>query len=401
MVRTNDGGIRDRVGELSPDRLVRSTLGRAYPYVHRGTLSVLRSRVLHREELRRRASREGSLLDYGEPETYELQPPATPDDLEGRVAERVGTHRLPRPFVGELRDCRLLGAYPLAVTDREEFVMEAAVRPTVLVLNLLGSARELAANPSGLRDLRSDASLDVACPLFNYWSSGYFHWTYESLIRLQGVERYREATGRTPTLVLGPDPPAWQRESLALLGYGAGDWVEWDRRAATVDRLVVPSVRRTSVLSPAAVEWLRERVTSRLRADGSLPDPQDTPDRVYVSRADADRRRVENEDAVVRALSEFGFERFVLSELSVPEQAALFAGAEVVVAPHGAGLTNLTFADDAAVVELFRAGDVRGQYFQLAGIRGLEYHYRVADSVGEDMRVDVEELRALVNSVLG
>jgi capsular polysaccharide biosynthesis protein len=286
----------------------------------------------------------------------------------------------------------------VALTDRRSIPLPAVVRREVFALNVVGSALELLRDPRQVPGLLSDGEhLETACLLYNYWSSGYFHWTYESLARLEGVEQYREETGRTPTLVLGQDPPSWQRESLELLGYGPDDWTTWRGGRATVDRLVVPSVRRTTVLSPGAVQWLHDRVLARLTADDSLPDPGSFPDRVYVSRADAGRRRVVNEGELFDALADRGFLRFVLSDLSVPEQAALFAGADVVVAPHGAGLTNLTYADAPVVVELFRDGDVRGQYFQLANLRGCEYHYRVGDAVGSDMVVDVDDILAALS----
>ena len=350
------------------------------------------NRILHRDDLRRLATDEGAVYEYGSPESFVLDPPESPSSPEGMVGERVGQHTLPQPFVCELPDCTLAGAYPIALTDRGEVVLEAVVRESVLGRNLAGSLANLLSNPGKARKLRdSDESVDTACLLFHYWASGYFHWVFESVIRLEGVERYRELTGQSPTLILGPDPSSWQRETLELLGYGPDDWLLWDRQRALVDRLVVPTVRREAVLSPGAVRWLRERVRSRLETEDT-PDPAKFPDRVYVSRNDANRRRVANEGAVEAALADRGFSRVVLSELSVPEQAALFAGAEVVVAPHGAGLTNLAYADDPVVVELFRDGDIRGQYYQLAKILDLEYHYLVGEAVGGDILVDIEEL---------
>lgn len=391
-----DGGPVARLGaSLAPRHRLRRLADRLSPYATAALVGLLDGRLLPRERLRQVAAAEGAVYEYGSAESFVLDPPESPPTPEGMVARRVGRHTLPRPFVCELPDCTLAGAYPVALTARGEVVLEAVVREGVLLRNVAASLAHLLANPLRLGESRDGERFDVACLLFNYWSSGYFHWVFESLVRLEGVERYRERTGRSPTLVLGPDPPSWQRETLELLGYGPDEWVAWDRQRARVDRLVVPTVRRGEVLSPGAVRWLRERVRTRLRAE-RFPDPGAFPDRVYVSRADATRRRVENEAAVVDALAERGFARVVLSELSVPEQAALFAGADVVVAPHGAGLTNLAYADDPVVVELFRDGDVRGQYYQLAKVLDFEYHYLVGDSTGPDLAVDVGALRRVL-----
>jgi capsular polysaccharide biosynthesis protein len=56
-----------------------------------------------------------------------------------------------------------------------------------------------------------------------------------------------------------------------------------------------------------------------------------------------------------------------VSNLTAGEQAALFDGAEAVVAPHGAGLTNLIFASSAcAVLELQPSADTPGFFTNIA-----------------------------------
>jgi capsular polysaccharide biosynthesis protein len=66
--------------------------------------------------------------------------------------------------------------------------------------------------------------------------------------------------------------------------------------------------------------------------------------RLYVSRAGAMWRSVINEQEVMARLSPLGFVKTTLEGLSVLQQVALFAQAECVIAPHGAALANLVFA---------------------------------------------------------
>lgn len=382
--------IEDKARHLLRDRVLRPL----FPHASDAILGALSGRLLDSDDLRSVADEADAYYPFDEAEELELTRPDAAEPLQGKIADRIGTFSLEQPFVCELENCRLLGEYPVPITDEGQIPVEAVVRPGVLVRNLVSSGVDLAANPGKTVDaVRSDTSLDTVCLLYNHWSSGYFHWVFESLTRIQGVEQYQEATGRDVTLVLGPDPPEWQRQTLELLGYGEDDCVEWTTRDASVDRLVVPTVRRGTVLSPAAVKWLRQRVRDRVTSDEFAPSPDEYPDRIYVSRADADRRRVDNEDEVMSLLADRGFSRFVLSDHSVAEQAALFAGADVIVGPHGANLTNMTYADDATVVELFPDGDVRGQYFQIAGILDFDYRFHVAESVGPDMVVDLDALR--------
>lgn len=380
---------------------VRSVLLALAPFLVQTTLRLLRPLTLTRDELRTYAARHGWLHEYASSETLRLDAPESASTLHGKIDERVGTHHLPRPFVCELEECELVGSYPVALTADNRLVEGAVVREYLLVRHALALGRDLVTRPLRTLGLRGETEeYETACLLFNSWSSGYFHWMFESVTRLQGVEQYREETGRDPTLVLGPNPSSWQRQTLELLGYDEDDWTTWSGARATVRRLVVPANRRTHVLSPGAVQWLRERVRDRIATGEIDVDPADYPDRVYVSRADADRRRVVNEDELVDALAEFGFERVVLSELPVAEQVALYAGADVVVAPHGAGLTNALFGVDLTVLELFKRGDVRGQYFQLMSICGFEYHYERCEPVRADIRVDVDRVRERIATVV-
>jgi capsular polysaccharide biosynthesis protein len=65
--------------------------------------------------------------------------------------------------------------------------------------------------------------------------------------------------------------------------------------------------------------------------------------KIYITRNDALTRRVVNEQEVIEELTKIGFEIFSLEGLSIVDQAKLFSMAKIVVAPHGAGLTNLDF----------------------------------------------------------
>ena len=231
--------------------------------------------------------------------------------------------------------------------------------------------------------------------LFNEWRDGYFHWLFECLTRLEGLEVYEAQTGRKPAIIVGEDLTSWQRETLSLLGYDEDRLYRWSDNRARVKRLVVPTVRRDRIVSAEAAKWLRDTMQDAL----SGVHRREFPSRVYVSRQGATRRRVRNEDALVAALSELEFERFVPSNMDVADQVRLFAGADIVVSPHGAGLANIIHAEDLSVIELFKPGAVRSQYFKLANALGFDYQCLVCESAGLHMDVDVDRVRSLVADV--
>jgi len=86
-------------------------------------------------------------------------------------------------------------------------------------------------------------------------------------------------------------------------------------------------------------------------------DPDPVHRKLYVTRRNAKVRRLTNEDEVADYLSTQGFEVVALETLPQPEQIKRFAEAQVVVAQHGAGLTNLLYARDTSVLEIMSDRD--------------------------------------------
>lgn len=124
--------------------------------------------------------------------------------------------------------------------------------------------------------------------------------------------------------------------------------------------------------------------------------------RIYISRADARWRRVTNEAAVIDMLAGDGFEVYELETLSQSEQIELFYDAEIVVSPHGAGLANLLFSPEAAVVELFPTPYFEPYYYLLCQSLGLQHWVMMGDAATwkDDFTVDVAALRPLVQQAI-
>ena len=99
-----------------------------------------------------------------------------------------------------------------------------------------------------------------------------------------------------------------------------------------------------------------------------------------------------------------------LGGLSFAEQVALFAEAEVVVGPHGAGLTNCVFmAPGGALIELTHDKRVVWTFHEVAGAAGLNYACIVSDAVLNDKNddalfadftVDLDALEAAVKAAI-
>ena len=217
--------------------------------------------------------------------------------------------------------------------------------------------------------------------IFCGWAnSGYSHFIVDGLGRLWLLEE--SGIDSDFRLIVPKTLKPYQEELLSLLGYGEERRfrLEPGRSLWSFEHLYVPSLASDLFYAPnpPASRWLQKRL---LEAAPTLH--QSTPSRIYISRERAKNSRdITNEDELLTMLRARGFEKIIAEDFSMVEQIHLFRNAEAVVAPHGAGLTNILFMQSgAAVVELIPANLQLPTYINLAGALGLRYAYvRTDDS---------------------
>jgi capsular polysaccharide biosynthesis protein len=196
----------------------------------------------------------------------------------------------------------------------------------------------------------------------------YYHSVLLGLARLAAVpDNYLAAAGG----LLVPRGGARQRELLALMDLMPSMAVHEVGRDETlrVETLILPlSVSGDSAYHPCVASFFRGISTN------VPPAPARLPRRLYIDRRGAGVRPLVNEDALVTALARLGFVPVRPELLSIPDQIRLFRGAEAVVAPHGAGLTNLGFCRPGCVVlELLMDAYVNWCFRHLAAVMQLNY----------------------------
>lgn len=387
---------------LGPTSLPRAVYRKAIrPFGIQILTGPLSSRLVSRSDLTNTGSSTQELFfEYSDVERIEREKPRGKERVHPALRSEVGTETKPKPFVRELSNVELIGRWGLTITEENRYVVEEAE----------GSVRRLVdtitqTSIDGQVPLYRGVENEVSRPLVSMvgrFSTEYFHWFSDYLPRLIGVEEYERRTGRKPELLIPDETPQWLQQSLRWVGPSAARWRTWEGGRKHVDTLVTPSLRKTGYddtcegwgfVSPTALRWVRERMMDGAKAEHA------STERIYISRADADLRQVTNESAVMSYLSEKGFERYLLSEMTIEEQVKLFASAELVVAPHGAGLINMIYGDDISVVELF-GDNVHPCYYAIAAGFDFDYRYLLCEQVEQSMRVDLEKLDEVVSDAI-
>jgi capsular polysaccharide biosynthesis protein len=198
-------------------------------------------------------------------------------------------------------------------------------------------------------------------------------------------------------VLLPAELPRGAAASLRLAGIDPAGFRRYDEAAVQrIDRMTVISSDR---FRPELVQSVR----SALAPPGAVKATR----RVYISRSRAARRALRNEQAVWAELRRHGFERVFMEDLEFARQVELMAETAILVAPHGAGLTNMMFcAPGTAVVEIANLDFPNPNFYALACALGLEYWLVPGRAHGDghplfrDVSGDVDELRRILPALL-
>jgi len=261
-------------------------------------------------------------------------------------------------------------------------------------------------------DVRLVATKRVHKPPGNYFNMleyhrghrHYYHFIFDRLPKLYYLLNHFDV-GREPIVVLtNTDLPGFQRDTYEFIA----------RQFSNVRFEAVPTNERWNVdclyyvdnfqsvprtlASTSYLAFIRSLVVNGY----GLGAPHRTR-RLYVSRSDAKLRRISNECDLLPILARRGFEVVLPGRLSFRDQIALFMSAEVVIGPHGAGLTNGLFARNRSrVLELFPANHLREHYFLLTIAMGQSYRALIG-GVGdrnECFAVNAAELEGALDECL-
>jgi capsular polysaccharide biosynthesis protein len=238
----------------------------------------------------------------------------------------------------------------------------------------------------------------------------YFHWMFDVLPRLHLIAASSFKLEIDHYLVNGIHY-AFQRQTLALLNIPTEKIVCTDENFhCQYEQLIVPSLPGiTGATTMFQCDFLRK---SFLLSPGASAPTK----RIYISRRDATTRRILNEEALVELLNQLDFQIVSMDGRSVVEQASLFHAAQIIVAPHGAALTNLVFCHPACkVLEIFAPGYLNPCYRAICNLIRVDYWYLLGIGeppstpslhhlnahLADDIMVDLATVQSTIEVMIG
>jgi hypothetical protein len=211
----------------------------------------------------------------------------------------------------------------------------------------------------------------------------YYHWLVEILGRLALLEMNNIEYDYLYVPYLKP----FMKETLELWGIDTSKIIEAsDDYILEAETLIIPSlVARTQTdgvprLSHYIPEYILAYVKNKLLAgykkqkNNGIDYRIKIHNRVFISRKDATARKMLNEEEVFKFFEKYGFQEYVLGQMSIVEQIALFEGAEIIIGSLGSGMTNVMFCNpDVKIFDIFQRRCDCTIYYMCQTL-GLEYH---------------------------
>lgn len=222
----------------------------------------------------------------------------------------------------------------------------------------------------------------------------YFHWMFDVIAR---IDLLRKTGIPIDKYIINVGFP-YQDEILTSLGIPREKRIQTNIQLNIASqRLLAPSYTGSSlgIIPKWACDFLRQEL---------LVNTEKIPgyERIYISRMNANHRKLENHDEVLRVLTAYGFRQVILEKEPVRRKIQIFNSAKIIVAPHGAGLTNLVFCEPGTkVIELFNPNWMLPCYWMISNHMDLDYYYLRGIGGEKANPLDIKKIRGNMTIDIG
>lgn len=325
--------------------------------------------------------------------------PLPPKTLESQIPEvlAIEARKVDRSFVVEIPDGRAWG----------DGVNSAVITPDHKLLADLstGSAELVFFSSQIKRPTEIDGTVVFLTQKF-MMAGNYFHWMFNVLPKFDVLRRSGIDLSCVEKYAIYRSDRPFIQETLNILGVAGSKIIQSCNH---------PHIKAKSLIVPSPIVHIPSKqncdfLRSQFLPESSIECKNHQPERIFITRQEAAYRHILNEEELITCLKRFDIHPVRLETLSVLEQAALFSQAKVVVAPHGAGLTNLVFCQPGTkVIEIFPRDYVVAVYHLISNHCGLQYYYLSANAFENqdcplkyqkqnylDMQINLDELSSLL-----
>jgi hypothetical protein len=221
------------------------------------------------------------------------------------------------------------------------------------------------------------------------WDADFFHFYCDTLGRVSTLNQMGLNLNEYDRIFMSGKNSPYIKKWIELLKINVEILEPPKTKFSRCDQLDVPCL--PSVTGYTTSETI-QFVKSKLKHSTDTNVTNEQSQLIYISRGNAKNgRKLLNESEIFEnILKPHGYIFCNLELLNVEQQAKLFSNAKSVIAPHGAGLTNLIYSSAGiSVLEIFGENYKNKCFYNLTTAIGGQHYYHISSLMnGIDFFVD-------------
>ena len=200
---------------------------------------------------------------------------------------------------------------------------------------------------------------------------------------------------------------SFQRQTLKLLGVESNKFIDSNyKRYLMADKLIALShpyyFNKSFFISQSKIptwiiRYLRKEFLKKVN------NQKKKIKKIFIDRSDSKNTHCKliNNEEIKKFLIKNNYNCIKLSELTFAEQVSVFKNCDNIIAPHGAGLTNIAFcAKDTKIVEIIPKNNSNKLFKRISRINNLNYKSiylkKIKGNLNGDIYLDLEILKKFI-----
>lgn len=243
-------------------------------------------------------------------------------------------------------------SFVCALDEKVDLRLKVFGQPTFRVSMASQIERRICSSLPKKTSLHSSSAGEIAI-IGSFFYANFCHWMCEVLGDLYLLKLLGYEPAAFSAIAVPGKRENWQLETIERLGLV--NCIDYSQLADISPEQCVIPLRHKGTVNQLP-RW-QSRAFQQLLSDEDLSNPPVRDINIlYVTRRSAVRRRILNESDLIERLHDHGVVIITLEGMPLAEQIALFRRAKVIMGPHGAGFTNIAFAQQGSkLVDIYPA----------------------------------------------
>lgn len=260
-------------------------------------------------------------------------------------------------------------------------------------INLIGLVKSYIKSFLFLIKIRKITKFENILYITNSNSQNFFHWFLDVMQKLEFIYQFQEYLLSLKLKIVIPNTYNNDYIKKSLEAFDLNFYYQKKNELIVSNKsILLPDIAPTGNYRKEFITKLSQRMKNYWISNKSN---YKLFKRIYISRKNSKRRRLENENELISILKDYNFTIIDFDEINFDEQLNYVLNCEILMSVHGAGLTHMLWMKQNGVVLEIRAKDNYDDncYFSLASDLDHDYYYINADKTDFDQSNHLSDLK--------